>query len=217
MQALSHTSFWQETARDRVRHYAPLEGDLETDVAIIGGGITGLTAARLLKESGLRVVVLEAGEIGGGTTGYTTAHLDVTTDEPLDRMISNFGERAAAAVVGASRDAIDLIERWSGEFGDCEFARIPSYEYSETQHGISALEKKAAAARKLGLPATLTQVVPLPFACAGAIRIENQARLHALRYLHALAAAVHGEGSAIYENTSANPPEDGSPCVISAG
>lgn len=215
MQALSHTSYWQETSEDRARHYPALDQSIAVDVAIIGGGITGLTAARLLKESGLRVALLEANVIGGGTTGFTTAHLDATTDEPLDTMIANFGEAGARTAIAASRAAIDLIERWANEFGDCEFARVPSYAYTESKDGVRALQKQEAAARKLELPVSFEQVVPLPFACAGAVKISNQGRVHSLRYLHALAAEVQGGGSHIFEHTTAQPPKDGAPCVVS--
>jgi glycine/D-amino acid oxidase-like deaminating enzyme/nitrite reductase/ring-hydroxylating ferredoxin subunit len=214
MQAMLHTSFWHETANDTSRRYRALERDIEADVAIIGGGITGLTAARHLKENGRRVVVLESGIIGGGTTGYTTAHLDMTTDDPLPQMVSDFGEEKAAAVISASRLAIDQIEAWCREFGDCEFARVPSYEYTERDDGLEPLHEQFRVAQRLGIPASFTQTVPLPFPCLSAMRVEGQGRMHAMRYLNRLAASVAGDGCEIFENTMAKPPDDGEPCTV---
>jgi glycine/D-amino acid oxidase-like deaminating enzyme/nitrite reductase/ring-hydroxylating ferredoxin subunit len=192
----------------------PLEQDLHVDVAIIGGGITGLTAARLLKEAGKRVAVVEGLEIGAGTTGFTTGHLDASTDEPLSRMISYFGEESARRVVGASRDAINQMENWCGSFGDCEFQRVPSFQFTESPSGMEALRQQGSAARRLGLRASIVQYVPLPFSCAGAVRVEQQGRLHSMRYLYHLAKEVHGEGSAVFENTSAKPPDGGERCTV---
>ena len=63
-------SYWQESVSEPI--YAPLAHDLTVDVAIVGGGITGLTSAYLLKQSGLKVTVVEKDSIGSGTTGHTT-------------------------------------------------------------------------------------------------------------------------------------------------
>ena len=53
--------------------FTSLPGDAETDVVIVGGGITGITLAALLADAGRRVVVLEAQRVGEGTTGHSTA------------------------------------------------------------------------------------------------------------------------------------------------
>src|SRR5262245_14416680 len=83
MPATAHLSYWHETAGGMASHYPPLEENIAVDVAILGGGITGLTAALHLKLAGKTVAVLEAGQIGAGTSGYTSGHLDATTDLPL--------------------------------------------------------------------------------------------------------------------------------------
>src|SRR5688500_13575105 len=79
MPAVAHLSYWHETAGGMASHFPTLETDLDVDVAILGGGITGLTAAAHLQVAGRRVAVLEAGQIGSGTTGFTSGHLDATT------------------------------------------------------------------------------------------------------------------------------------------
>ena len=63
-------SLWVETAPET--DYPTMAPGLEVDVAVLGGGIAGLTAASLLKEAGKSVAVIEAGRIGTGVTGHTT-------------------------------------------------------------------------------------------------------------------------------------------------
>src|SRR5947208_13006086 len=87
MPATAHLSYWHETAGDLTSHYPTLETDIDVDIAILGGGITGLTAAAHLQQGGRRVAVLESGQIGSGTTGFTSGHLDATTDFDLNKMI----------------------------------------------------------------------------------------------------------------------------------
>jgi glycine/D-amino acid oxidase-like deaminating enzyme/nitrite reductase/ring-hydroxylating ferredoxin subunit len=205
-----------ESAGDQP-HYPLLEQSLEIDVAIIGGGITGLTAALHLKNAGRRVAVLEGNEIGGGTTGFTTAECDVTTDQPLQQLINRFGEAATAAVVHASRDALDEIESRCNEFGDCDFARVPSYDYTEAATRPSWMREQYEAGCRLGLQLSLTDAIPLPFYCTHAVRTERQGRFHSERYLQHLARLVHGDGSYVFEHTRAQPPETGKPVITDGG
>src|SRR5687768_11610614 len=140
MQATAHASYWQETSGNHVTHFPALDGPLTVDVAIIGGGITGLTAAWHLAQAGQKVAILEAGQLGQGTTGYSSAHLDATGDTPLPRLIFDFGEERAATVAAALRDSIDHIELRSQEYGDCEFRRLPSYQFTESVDGLGGLQ-----------------------------------------------------------------------------
>jgi glycine/D-amino acid oxidase-like deaminating enzyme/nitrite reductase/ring-hydroxylating ferredoxin subunit len=208
MPTTAHLSYWHETAGVSAARYPSLDGPLNVDVAILGGGISGLTAAAVLKQAGQRVAVLEAEEIGAGTTGFTSGHLDATTDFPLARMILDFGQTVASNVTAATREAIDQIEARCRVWPDCEFRRLPSYEYTESAEGLDALQKQCAAARKLGFPSSFNRQVPLPFPCAGAVQTNQQGRFHSLRYLQHLADEVHGEGSSVFEHTSAEPPSE---------
>jgi glycine/D-amino acid oxidase-like deaminating enzyme/nitrite reductase/ring-hydroxylating ferredoxin subunit len=214
MPATTHQSYWHETAGGMASRYPPLEQNIQVDVAIIGGGITGLTAAAHLKRSGMRVAVVEAGQIGAGTTGFTTGHLDATTDLSLSRMIFEFGEFAAATVTTATREATDQIALRCQLWADCEFSRIPSYQFTEATSGLDGLQKQCAAARKLGFNSWFTRQVPLPFHCVGAVQTANQGRFHSVRYLQHLAAEIDGDGCSIFENTSAAPPDEGQPCAV---
>jgi len=76
------------------------------------------------------------------------------------------------------------------------------------------MQQQYDACRKLGLQVSLTDVVPLPFRAPHALRTEHQARFHSQRYLQHLAMQVHGEGSFVFENTRAKPPEEGEPCKV---
>ena len=216
MHSTTHGSYWRGApGRDGQEPLPALTGDLSVDVAVIGAGITGLTAALHLTRAGKSVAVLEAGRIGDGTTGGTSAHLDVMPDAGVRRLIRDFGRPDAAALTAARVAAIDQIEAWCRDLTiDCGFRRISAYRYTERDDGMAAMRDECDAARQAGVAATMTDQVPLPFPCAGGMRIENQARFHPLRYLHGLAGHVRGDRGAIYENTRAQPPEYGPPARV---
>src|SRR5215207_4205037 len=103
-------SLWMATAPPRT--FPRLAEDLRTDVAVIGGGIAGITTAYLLALEGRWVVVLEDGAVGGGETGRTTAHLSDALDDRyyvLERLHGAEGVRLAAASHGAAIDRIESI------------------------------------------------------------------------------------------------------------
>lgn len=213
MEWLSPTTYWNQT--NGQPSFPALHRSREADVLIIGGGITGMTAALHLKQAGRQVVVVEAGRIGAGTTGGTSGHLDAHPDQGAKQIIKDFGEDAAREVTKAREEAITQIETWCENFAiDCDFQRIPAYLYSESERGAKDLEEECDYLKRLGLAADLVSIAPLPFGNSGGVRIENQGRFHALKYLSALAAQVAGGDCAIYEHTKAQPPEDGEPSTV---
>ncbi len=213
MQQGQHRSIWLATAE--VADYAPLAGDVEVDVAIVGAGITGLTAAALLAPHGVRVAVLEKETVGCGVTGHTTGHLDVTTDNGLARLIKLFGETGARLVVESSRLAIEQLGKLADGFGlDCDFRRVPSWVFSEEEADGKWLEDELEAAHQLGVKAELSTTSPLPFPVKAALRVDGQGRLHAGKYITGLAAAIAGENCRIYTHTPVRQVEDGEPCRI---
>lgn len=101
-------SYWRERAT--VPAYSALDADLSVDVAIVGAGITGLTAAYLLKRAGRSVAVIDRGRVGGVDTMRTTAHVTAVTDLDLTELDRNFGRDHAQAAWDAGYAAIQQIE-----------------------------------------------------------------------------------------------------------
>src|ERR1041385_2756641 len=136
---MSRPSFWTTTSDSSA--FPALGGDLTVDVAIVGGGITGITAAALLNEAGKSVALLEMGRIAGGETGQTTAHLTEAVDARYRELTSDYGEEGARLVAASSRAAIDRIESLARTHGiACDFRRLPGYLYTETDADVGMLE-----------------------------------------------------------------------------
>jgi glycine/D-amino acid oxidase-like deaminating enzyme/nitrite reductase/ring-hydroxylating ferredoxin subunit len=194
------TSVWQ--AIPNQISFPSLVQNITVDVAIVGGGITGLTAALLLKRAGLSVAVIEALTLEGGVTAYTTAHISEVPDIGYETLISDYGESDARLAAEARRQAIEQIARFVEiENIECGFERVPGYYYAESADEIETIEKEAEAARRLGVDATVTYDIPLPFGTGAGILFPNQAQFHAVQYLQALAQAIDGNGSHIFEQT----------------
>jgi len=189
---------------------SPLPGNLETDVVVVGGGITGITTAFLLKQAGYAVAVIEAGRICRGVTGHTTAKVTSLHRLIYAELIDRFGSRQAQQYAEANQAAIETVASVVREYDiPCSFERKPAYTYAESEESRNLVAAEADAARSLGLPATFVEEVPLPGRTYGAVVVENQAQFHPLKYLLHLASLIPGDGSQIFEKTRAIEVQDG--------
>ena len=197
------TPTWLEAMRRP--QYPSLSRDLIVDVVVIGGGITGVTAAYLLKKAGRRVALIERDRCGGVDTSYTTAHLTCVTDTRLHRLVRTFGENHAKAAWDAGCAAIDQIAaNIQTEEIECEFKWVPGFLFAAMdgrEPDSRALRRDAALACRFGFPAEYMEAVP-HFGVAG-VKFSNQAKFHPLRYLNHLARLIPGGGSHVFEKTEA--------------
>jgi glycine/D-amino acid oxidase-like deaminating enzyme/nitrite reductase/ring-hydroxylating ferredoxin subunit len=206
-------SLW--IADTRYPRFPALKGDLQVDVAVVGAGITGLTAAALLKAAGKTVAVVEAQRVAEGVTGYTTAHLTEVVDATFETLLSHFGEEGGRLAVEAARASLDRIAGFVSDRGiECGFRRVPGFYYTEEPDRVEDVRKEHEAARRLGLPATFTEDVPLPFPVAAGIRLDDQARFHVRQYLLPLLKGIPGAGSHVFEGTRVVDVHDGEPCRV---
>ncbi len=191
---------WQETS---LPQFPTLTGDRDFDAVVVGGGITGLTAAYLLKRAGKSVCLLERGRLASGDTGLTTAHLTHVTDERLPALVRGFGEEGARMAWQGGAAAINTIEAIAREHRiACDFKRVPGYLHAPLSDSASNektdLQNEAELAAKLGFDA---EFVTAPYVKRPGIRFNQQAKFHPLKYLAGLAPHVNGQGSAIFEQS----------------
>ena len=203
---------WLEAAETQ---YSRLTDALEVDVAVIGAGITGVTAAYLLKQAGKSVALIEASAIGFGATGYTTAKLTVGHSLIYHDLIESFGDEAARGYARSNQEAIERIEALVHEHSiDCDLEQASNYVYTERPDSVSDLEREAAAARRAGVDAELTTETDLPYPVRAAIRVADQAQFHPWKYLAGLARVVDGDGSHVLESSRATDVSGGTTCEV---
>ena len=178
-------SLWQSTA---LPQFPPLEGDRETDILIIGGGIAGLLCAYFLEQAGADYLLLEANRLCGGTTGNTTAKLTAQHGLIYHRLLRAFGAGRARTYLEANLAALERFRALSQTI-DCDFETQDAFVYS--LRGRGRLEKEVSALNTLGFPARLVPDPPLPFPVDGAVRFPDQAQFHPLKFLAAIARGLH--------------------------
>jgi len=198
--AAKHQPFWYEQAD--TTSFPHLMENASCDVAIVGGGITGLTAALCLSQAGQNVILVELNKIGRATTGHSTGHLDSHYDIGLKELMDRFGLSAARAVINAKQNAISDIEKWDADYRlESGFKRVPGYYYTEKESDVQIVEDEISAAGDLQLDINAGAASPLPFAFKKSMCIAQQARFSPIAYVIALSRFIFLLGGRIYEHT----------------
>jgi glycine/D-amino acid oxidase-like deaminating enzyme/nitrite reductase/ring-hydroxylating ferredoxin subunit len=194
-------NIWQ-TATENRKSYPTLNQELEADVCIVGGGITGMTAAVQLAKAGKHVILIEAEKLAYGTTGSSSNHLNTQIDFSYRNVEKNFDKNIARIVASSRAEAIDFIERNVNEYHlDCDFKRIDGFLYTENEDNLATLEDEYDASLRSGLQVSKINDIPLPFPVQLAVRYANQAAFNSIEYVTGLARQVELFNGRIYENS----------------
>ena len=184
-------SIWHESVR--LPQFPHLEGEVSTDVLIIGGGMAGLLCAYQLKQAGIDCVVTERKRIASGVTGSTTAKLTSQHGLIYGKIAKQFGLEAAGLYLKANEEALAEYRAMCAKI-PCDFEEQCHTVYS--RQGVQALEAELAVLSRLGYPAELIGSLPLPFPTAGGVCFPHQAQFHPLKFLSGIVKDL-----TVFENT----------------
>jgi glycine/D-amino acid oxidase-like deaminating enzyme/nitrite reductase/ring-hydroxylating ferredoxin subunit len=209
---MGNLSVWHEKAE--LTSFPPLTSEFHVDVAIIGGGITGITAAYFLSKAGKKVAVLEARKIGEGSTGYSTGNLYATVGgEGMHSIADKFDDDKLRAVIQSRQEAVNLIEGIIKEYAiDCDFKRAPWSLFTVDGENQKFVEQERDAAIRAGLPVVST--VQYSADVKDGFSVEAQAQFNPLQYVVKLANAIASDDCRIFENSRVVKVEEGKLCVV---
>jgi glycine/D-amino acid oxidase-like deaminating enzyme len=184
-------SLWFEGREQRER--PALDRDITADVVVVGAGIVGLTTALLLERQGARVAVLEMRHVAAGATGYNTAKLSSLHGLTYAQLVKKLDREKARKYGEANEAGVARVFELAEELGiDCDLRRKPNYTYAEAPSDLEKVREEADVAGELGLPATFVDELDLPYPVAGAVRFDDQAEFHPVKYADGIAAALRG-------------------------
>jgi len=196
-------SLWQEIPKI---NYSPLTEDLDCDVCIVGGGITGLTVAYHCLQQGHRVVVIDRDQMAAHETAHTSAHLSNALDDTYQTLRKMHGMNGMRLAYDSHTQAIDRIEEIVFENSiDCDFQRVSGYLFLDAETPRNFLEKELTCVHEAGGENVelFENAQPGSFQLGPALHYPRQAQFHPLKYTFGLAQAVERLGGKIFAQTPA--------------
>ena len=199
-------SFWTDTASSFEGRTDALPG--RVDVAVVGGGFTGLSAARALARRGARVAVLEAGKVAAEASGRNGGHVNNGLAVDYVKLAARVGRQQAAAWYRAYDDAVDTVERIVAEERiDCNFERRGKLKvaarpahYEALARSLEQLRREVDSEIELVSPERIQDEVATS-RYFGGLLFKKSAQMHMGRFGQGLAEAAARHGALIHDNT----------------
>ncbi len=173
--------------------FPKLQGEIKTDVLIIGGGIAGILCAKFLKNAGVDCVLVEGNKIASGITKNTTAKITSQHGLIYSKIVKDYGMEKAQMYLSANNEAMALYEKMCENI-DCDFEKKDAYTYSLKSR--EKIEEEVKTVNGLGFYAEFTEYLELPFKTKGAIKFSNQAQFNPLEFIAEISKELN-----IYEQT----------------
>ena len=202
---LNERSYWRDTVPAATLEAEALPA--RADVAVIGGGITGLCAARALAKRGLSVAVLESHTMGWGASSRNGGMVLTGLKLDVETLIARYGLEMARRLYQGSVDAVDLVERIvQEEHIECDFRRSghlalaskPAH-FDQFEHGAELLARQFSRASRLVRRADLHSEIGSK-AYFGAVVDELSGGINPAQYVAGLARAAQAAGATLHEH-----------------
>lgn len=184
------------------------------DVVVVGGGLTGVTAALLLARAGCSVALLEARELGSGTTGSSTAKVSLLQGTTLSAVQESTSAATARAYVQANLEAQAWVARYAEEH-EVAVQHRAAYTYATSIPGTRSVRAEIAAARRAGLAVSWVDDTSLPFPVEGAAVLADQLQLDPRELLNALALDAEAHGAVLVQGVVAHAVSGTGPVTVS--
>lgn len=182
--------------------YPALRGRQSADVAVIGGGMTGILTALWLTRAGLRVAVLEARRLGSGATASCAGLVTLENAALFDRLELGLGVAATNAFAQTQRSALNALRELCRELGpDCGWRDTDVHIVAQTEKEAAHLAQENEALRRAGVASALTQSTQCPLPAVGALAFKDMGSLETEPFLRLAAGRAAAEGVKIFERS----------------
>ena len=197
-----NTSYWVESTPKT--NYPSAQGNIDTDVLIIGGGITGIVTAYMLsqKNASLNITIVEADRMAMGVTANTTAKITSQHGLLYDYLLKTFGYDTAKGYLDSNEEAIKTIKNIvESEDINCDLMSQDSYVYTCDSKKTQMIVDEVSAVTSLGVDAKYVTKATLPFKIKAAIKFPNQAQFHPRKYLLSLLTILERRNVKLFESS----------------
>lgn len=194
---MKQRSIWFEQKKS---NFKSLQKDIEIDILIIGGGITGVTTAFYLKDVDQKIALVEQDKIGYGVTSKTTGKVTYLQECIYQKLENNYNKNIATRYLESQKEAISLIKNNIENYGiDCSFERVPSYVFTHNKKEIKIIQEEKTFLKSNHSKVKEVETLPIELPISYGIKVEDTYVFHPLKYLDGLVKQL--KNIEIYEHT----------------
>ena len=177
---MKSTSIWYQPTTTHIKHK---HDNIKADILIIGGGITGLTTAYLLKDNSQKVVLIDKGKIGNGITLASTAKITYLQGIIYQTLAKNFDKNCAKQYLNSQKDAISIIKNIIQQNNiSCNFERVDSIVFTLENSGVLKIKQEKEILKKWNI--NIEDVIDKNI--KSGIKIKDSYVFNPLKYLNGL-------------------------------
>ena len=197
----NNNSFWLKNFE--MQKFSKLQENIDVDVCIIGGGITGISTAYYLSKAGYKVIIIEKDTLMSKTSGHTTAKITSQHGIFYKYLYDSYDKEFATKYLKANEEAIKNIESIINlENIDCDFERKSAFVFTKKETELEKLKNEAHVVKGLGVvDCEYVNKIDLNLDIKGAVEFKNQAQFNPIKYVNGLVNVILQNGSMIFEDT----------------
>ena len=194
-------SFWIENFKNKT--YPTLNENIDVDVCIIGGGITGISCGYYLSKNNLKVCILEKDKVMEKTSGHTTAKITSQHGLIYKYLYDSYGKDTAKKYLDSNQEAITNIKNIiDTENIDCDFEFQNNYIYTTDANSVKKIKDEIKTLEKLDYSPRFLDKIQLPVKdVKGAIEFHHQAQFNPIKYTEGLSEYITNHNGQIFEHS----------------
>lgn len=205
MDLRSHYPFWL-LKHGIVKTYPSLTESINTEIVIMGAGITGAIVAYYLCKAGFEVTIIDKRHVGQGSTAASTCLLQYEIDTPLHKLIDIVGEHHAVRSYELCLQSIGKLHKIASNFKDVEFIKKPSFQFASFKKDIAGLEREYTIRKQYRISEvdllTANDIRDkYTFNAPAGILSRDAAQMDAYRLTHSLIHSATRKGLRVYDGT----------------
>lgn len=198
---MQYKSIWLNDYQNRSCN--SLKNDLDVDILIVGGGISGLSIAFSLKDTKYKIALVERNEIGKGVTARTTGKLTYLQDNIYTKLTNLYSQDVALKYLKSQIYAIDEFKKNVLKYNiDCDYNEVDSYLVADKKNDIKTINEEENILKNMNITVEKLKEGDLPFDFYYGLKVKNTAVFHPLKYLLALKKICLEKNVLIYEHSN---------------
>ena len=198
---MKNISIWQDSVNDSDK-YKALDENIDVDILIIGGGITGCSTFYQFKDDNRKIALVEKNRLGSGSSSRSSAKITFLQEDIYTKLNNIFGRDKAYLYYRGEKEALKIVSNLIEEEKiDCDLKKSKSYLYTLDSSNIKRIEKEKELLSSFGEKTTYIKKLPNGMKVESGFYVNDTYTFHPLKFIKEIVKKSISLNHRVYENT----------------